>query len=328
MSSATTPIPVWLDCDVGHDDAMAIILAAYHPQIELLGISSVSGNASVDNTTANTLRILKAAGIDDVKVYKGAAKPLVKPAKYASDIHGPTGLDGTILLPDPDYDRYFVNDVNAVNAMHKAIMGSEQPVTVAAVGPLTNVALLVSTYPEVVPRIRTLAIMGGAIGIGNVTAAAEFNIFCDPEAAQIVFNSGIEHIALVPLDVTHTVLSTKAIIQRIHDSVSSPRFAQVVCDLLHYFKATYKSVFGQKDGAPLHDPIAIAYLIRRDAFTEKHVRVDVDCNTGHSNGRTLCDVFNKTKLPPNCWVTTSVDVEWFWNEMIGALVAAGEQSPI
>ncbi|KAJ1962080.1 rRNA-processing protein bfr2 [Dipsacomyces acuminosporus] len=322
MSSTAKPIPVWLDCDVGHDDAMAIILAAYHPQIRLVGISSVSGNASVENTTANAVRMLQVAGIKGVKVYRGAAKPLVKPVEYAADIHGESGLEGTDLLPNPDYDSHFVEGVHAVNAMREAIMGSDEPISVVAVGPLTNIALLLSLYPEVTAKISTLSIMGGSIGIGNTTAAAEFNILCDPEAAQIVFNSGIQNIVLVPLDVTHTVLSTRAVIERIRESITSPNFGKLVCDLLQHFSYTYATVFGIDEGAPLHDPLAIAYLVKQDAFTKKLVRVDVDCNTGYSNGRTLCDMFRKSQRTPNCWVTTSVDVDWFWNEMISALVAA------
>ncbi|KAJ1815486.1 Uridine nucleosidase 1 [Coemansia sp. RSA 2599] len=227
-SQAVQQIPVWLDCDVGHDDAMALILAAYHPGIKLLGVSSVSGNASIENTTANAIRVIQAAGIKGVKVYRGAAKPLTKQTVHASNIHGESGLDGTSLLPPPDYKTYLGSGTNAVNAMHQAIMGSDAPVSIAAVGPLTNIALLVSVYPEVIPRIKTLSIMGGAVRGGNVSDAAEFNIYCDPEAAHIVVHSGIEHIALVPLDVTHTVLASREIIARINREVSVSMFAQLI----------------------------------------------------------------------------------------------------
>ncbi|KAJ2888372.1 Uridine nucleosidase 1 [Coemansia aciculifera] len=321
-------IPVWLDCDVGHDDALAVILAGHHSKLKLLGISSVSGNAPIERTTANAMRVLEVAGIQGVKVYQGASKPLVKPVYHATNIHGESGLDGTKLLLDPDFARYFAADMNAVNGMRAAIMESEEPVSVVAVGPLTNIALLVSVYPEVVPRIRSLSIMGGAIGLGNTTSAAEFNVFCDPEAAQIVLNSGIDHIALVPLEVTHTVLSTEAIIKRIEGEVVSPKFAQLVAELLHYFGSTYLDVFGAKDGAPLHDPVAVAYLIIPEAFSKRRIRVDVDCSDGPARGRTHCDVWAQEGVETNCWLTTEVDVGKFWGEMIGTMVVASKLSPL
>ncbi|KAJ1722786.1 hypothetical protein LPJ53_002842 [Coemansia erecta] len=318
---------MWLDCDVGHDDAMALILAASSPHLKLLGVSSVYGNSSVENTTANAIRVIQAAGIKGVKVYKGAAKPLVKNRVYASDIHGSSGLDGTDLLPDPDMSTYLAQDENAVNAMHRTIMASPEPVSLAAVGPLTNIALLLSIYPEVIPRIKTLAIMGGSMGIGNTTSAAEFNIYSDPEAAHIVLHSGISHIALVPLDVTHTVLATKQIIKRIQDEVAVPKFARLITDLLLYFGSTYKDVFGEKEGAPLHDPVAVAYLFMRNVFTERHIRIDIDCNEGHGRGRTFCDVYKKTMEPANCWLVTSVELEPFWNQMFRRQEIANSSGP-
>ncbi|KAJ2322449.1 Uridine nucleosidase 1 [Coemansia sp. RSA 2704] len=327
-SVPSTPMPVWLDCDIGHDDAMALILAAHNPHLKLLGVSSVSGNSPVENTTENAIKIIQAAGIEGVKVYKGAAKPLVKKSYHAVNIHGPTGIDGTDLLPAADYDKYFASDTNAVNAMYRAIMDSNEPIFIAAVGPLTNIALLLSMYPEVIPKIKTLSIMGGAIGLGNTTAAAEFNIYCDPEAAHIVMNSGLEHIALVPLDVTHTVLASSDVIARIKKTLPEPRFAQLITELLEFFGSTHEDVFEGRDGAPLHDPVAVAYLFMRDGFVEKHIRVDVECGQGNGSGRTYCDIFNCVELSANCWVTTSVDVERFWDEMVSALVVAASKGAL
>ncbi|KAJ1956385.1 hypothetical protein EC988_001377 [Linderina pennispora] len=326
--TTSNPTPVWLDCDVGHDDALALLLAAYHPQIKLLGISAVAGNASLRNTTANAIRVLQAAGIEGVKVYPGASKPLVKPSEHAADIHGESGLDGTDLLPEPDYEKYLGTDKKAIEAIRDVLMTSEEPVTIVAVGPLTNIALLVSVYPEVVPKIHMLSVMGGAIALGNTTAAAEFNIYFDPEAAQIVLQAGIGHIAMVPLDVTHTVLASKAVIERINKEVAEPKFAKLLTDLLWFFGSTYEDVFGEKDGAPLHDPVAMAYVFMRDAFSERLMHVSVDCSQGPCNGRTVCDVKNKSKLEPNCYITTAVDVDRFWDVMIGALVEAAKRSTI
>lgn len=328
MSGTIKPIPTWLDCDVGHDDAMAIVLAAYSPHIKLLGISSVSGNSTIKNTTSNAVSVLQAAGIRDVKVYKGASKALVKTSSHAEDIHGVSGIDGTDLLPKPDFDNFLAKETHAVNAMRDAIMNHPDPVSVVAVGPLTNIALLVNMYPEVVPKIKTLSIMGGAIGIGNISCAAEFNIYYDPEAAQAVLTSGIEHIALVPLEVTHTVLANKEVISRIDEAMPGSKFAQLVKELLLFFTGSYDKMFGEDIGAPLHDPVAMAYLFMRNEFTEKHVHLEVDCSDGPSRGRTHCDMYGKRALPANCWVTTAVNVPAFWNNMIDAMTHASANPSI
>ncbi|KAJ2356646.1 hypothetical protein GGF43_001936 [Coemansia sp. RSA 2618] len=316
---------MFIYCDVGHDDALAIILAAYNPCIRLLGISSVSGNSSVKNTTENTLRVLKAAGVEGVKVYKGASKPLVKKVFHADKYHGPSGIGGVKHMPEADYEKYFDGSCNAVNAMYRAIMESDEPISIAAIGPLTNIALLLSVYPEAASKIKTLSIMGGAIGMGNTTAAAEFNIFCDPEAAHVVLNSKLEHVVFVPLDVTSTVLATEAVIKRISNAVCNPRFAELVTGLLWFYGNTHDDIFGTKDGMALHDPVAVAYLFMRDSFTEKRIRVDVECSQGSGSGRTFCDFFKHTELPENCWVATSVDSNRFWDNMIDALVIASER---
>ncbi|KAJ1731153.1 Uridine nucleosidase 1 [Coemansia biformis] len=313
-----TRIPVWLDCDVGHDDAMALILGAYHPDIRLLGVSSVSGNAPVEKTTENAIRVIQAAGIAGVKVYKGAAKPLVKQVRHHTKVHGASGLDGTDLLPRADYEQYFCADTNAVNAMYAAIMGSSGPVALVAVGPLTNVGLLLSVYPEVATRIRTLAIMGGIVNMGSNMPSSEFNISSDPEAAHIVFGAGIEHVALVPLNVTLTVLASHTIIERINSAVPNPRFAKLITDLLGFSASTHAHALGKDAGAPLHDPVAMAYLVMRGAFTEKHVRVDVDC----VNGKLQCDMQSAQGLPANCWVATSVESSRFWTAMMDAYAQA------
>ncbi|KAJ2397397.1 Uridine nucleosidase 1, partial [Coemansia sp. RSA 2603] len=256
MSSSLDKIPVWLDCDVGHDDAMAIILAAYHPNINLLGISSVAGYSTIKHTTDNAIRVLKIAGIKGVKVHKGAHKPLIKKRVDSSIFHGRTGMARVSNLPDPNYESYFVEDVTAIEAMRKAIMKSPVSVSIVATGPLTNIALLVSVYREVIPRIKTLSIMGGAIGFGDFTPAAEFNFFCDPDAAQMVFQSGIENIVLIPLEVTNTVLSTKTVLKRIQDEITVPKFSTFATEVLRVFGDTFSYIHDDKDGYPLQDPVA------------------------------------------------------------------------
>ncbi|KAJ2784682.1 Uridine nucleosidase 1 [Coemansia javaensis] len=319
---AAAQVPVWLDCDVGHDDAMALILGAYHPRIRLLGVSSVSGNAPLENTTENAVRVLQAAGIAGVKVHRGAARPLVKEARHHTKVHGASGLDGSDLLPPADYEQYLDASTNAVNAMRRAIMDSSEPVAIVAVAPLTNVALLLSVYPEVVPRIRMLSIMGGVTGTGSHRPAREFNLSSDPEALHIVLRSGIAHIALVPLDVTLSVLASRAVIDRISRTTRNPRFAQLITDLLGFSASTHADELGEGAGAPLHDPVAMLYVVMRDAFEEKHVWVDAGEDVGACNGWLRCDMDGEHALPPNCWVTTAVDTARFWDAMVGALVEA------
>ncbi|KAJ2852567.1 hypothetical protein IWW36_000196 [Coemansia brasiliensis] len=324
VSTPVEPVPLWIDCDVGHDDALAIMLAAYNPHIKLLGISTVSGNTSVKNCTKNAIQVLKAAGIEGVKVYEGAAKPLVKKVFHASEYHGPNGLIGAKYLPKADYAKYFDGSCSAVNAMYNAITSSPVPISIAAIGPLTNIALLLGMYPDVVAKIKTLLIMGGSIGMGNITPAAEFNIFCDPEAAHAVLNSTLNHVVMVPLDTTGTVLASKSIVRRIKDTLPDPHFAELITGLFWHYSSEYSDISGVKDGAPVHDPAALAYIFMSELFTGKHIRVDVECNAGLCNGRTLCDFYNCTGQAPNCWVATSLDIDTFWNHMIDSLTAAAK----
>lgn len=270
----------------GHDDAFAILLAAHNPSLLLLGVSTVHGNASLEQTTNNTLSILTAIGRPDVPVHPGAAKPFCRNAVHAADIHGVSGLDGTTLLPQPSSKP--ITKPNAVLPMRHALM--EQPRGTAwlvATGALTNVALLFATFPELVEHIKGLSIMGGAIGggftdapmghvegegerFGNWTRWAEFNIYCDPEAAKSIFSNHTlaAKTTLIPLDLTHQVLATREVQQTLltGTSLSKPSIAainlrQMFHDLLLYFAHTYSDVYGLTEGPPLHDPIAVAVLL-------------------------------------------------------------------
>ncbi|KAJ1828394.1 Uridine nucleosidase 1 [Coemansia sp. RSA 2703] len=169
--------------------------------------------------------------------------------------------------------------------------------------------------------------MGGAIGFGDFTPAAEFNFFCDPDAAQMVFQSGIENIVLIPLEVTNTVLSTKAVLKRIQDGIAVSKFSTFATEVLRVFGDTFSYIHDEKDGYPLQDPVAVAYLVMPHAFVKKHIHVSVECSPGDGNGRSYCDLFNRLKRTSNCWIATSVDVDLFWNEMTDALVKASTNSP-
>ncbi|KAJ5514258.1 hypothetical protein N7463_003810 [Penicillium fimorum] len=289
------PTPLWLDCDPGHDDAFAILIAAHHPSLELLGISTIHGNASLEKTTANAGSILEAIGKPDIPVYPGSNKPFSRPALHAPDIHGESGLDGTDLLPKAT--RPPITDKNAILAMRDALLAQPKGTPwVVATGTLTNVALLFATFPEVVEHIQGLNIMGGAIGggftdapmsrlageesrIGNVTPWAEFNIYCDPESSESIFSNPAlaSKTTMIGLDLTHQVLASQAIQTRIlHGSIHSTEepttLRQILHALLTFFAATYEKAFGLTTGPPLHDPIAVAAILStlNPTFAKKH----------------------------------------------------------
>ncbi|KAI4099582.1 MAG: hypothetical protein LQ339_005880 [Xanthoria mediterranea] len=264
-------------------DAFAILLAAHHPHLELIGVSTVHGNASLAQTTANAGSILTALGVHHIPYYAGAAKPFCREAVHAPNIHGDTGLDGTELLPKAHVGP--VEGGNAVAAMREELLAQPAPWLVAT-GALTNVALLFAAFPEVGDHIRGLSIMGGAIGngftnapmghvrgegerLGNHTPWAEFNIYCDPEAAQSIFSNPLvaRKTTLIPLDLTHQVLATRAVQERLlhGPSVSVGKGAsdvrQLFNELLLFFAHTYADVFGISNGPPLHDPLAVAVIL-------------------------------------------------------------------
>ncbi|KAL4871561.1 hypothetical protein BDV12DRAFT_163972 [Aspergillus spectabilis] len=283
-SVADTPIPLWLDCDPGHDDAFAILLAAHHPSLNLLGITTIHGNASLENTTINATRVLEAIGRPDIPVYPGTKKPFCRPAVHAPNIHGDSGIDGTELLPKAS--RQPITDKNPILAMRDELMAQPQFTPwVIATGTLTNVALLFATFPEVAAHIKGLSIMGGGVGdgfaeapisklmghetrIGNVTPLAEFNIYCDPEASQSLFSNEIltPKTFLMTLDLTHQVLASRDVQTRIlhgdgDPSVPPTVLRQMLYELLLFFASTYETEFGLTTGPPLHDPLAVAAII-------------------------------------------------------------------
>ncbi|KAG5917206.1 hypothetical protein E4U42_007336 [Claviceps africana] len=279
------PVPVWLDCDPGHDDVFAMLLAAYHPGIKLLGISTVFGNAPLDRTTRNAASVLTAIGKhNDIPLHRGSAKALERPAVHAPDVHGESGLDGTDLLPAPQCKPLATP---AVEAMYEAVMA--QPAGTAcivATGSLTNVAAALRKYPDMTAHIRGLSLMGGSLGggfsdavmgmvdneprIGNITPWAEFNIFIDPEAAAEVFHNPdvARKTTVVPLDLSHQVLATDEVRSLLlygqdasQDGLGKTTLRRMLVELLYFFAKTYADVFGITTGPPLHDPIAVAAVL-------------------------------------------------------------------
>lgn len=294
-----------LDCDPGHDDAIAIMLAAKNENIDLLGITVVSGNQSIEKTTRNALNVCEYLGLE-VPVYEGCGQPMIrnKPA-VANDIHGESGLDGPTFAPLTKKKE----EKHAVMYMIDTLLNSDGDITVVTTGPMTNLAMAMRLCPNIIPKIQEIVLMGGAYQLGNVTPAAEFNIFTDADAAHVVFTSG-RRIVMAGLDVTRKVLCYPSIIERMskHNNCASKLFV----DLMTFFSKTQKEVYGW-EGGPLHDPVTIAYLIDPTILTLKEIYTEIDIRSEQSYGRTNCDYFNYLKKEPNSFVAIDIDVEKFWN---------------
>jgi inosine-uridine nucleoside N-ribohydrolase len=302
-----------LDCDPGHDDAIAILLAGHHPQIELLAITTVAGNQSVDKTTLNALKVCSLAGLCSIPIAKGMDRPLVIPAQHAADIHGESGLDG------PDIPEPTIEPVNkhAVDLIIELLLRSDGDITLVPTGPLTNIAMAIRQEPAILPKIRGISLMGGAIGLGNVTSAAEFNVYFDPHAAAIVFGCG-RPITMCPLEVTHQALATESVVNRLH-SANRP-VATLAAELFAFFAETYRKVFGFS-AAPVHDPCAVAAVIDPTIIKSKLVRVEIETVGEWTRGRTVCDMYGSLGKEPNARVGYSLEVERFWDMLIETILA-------
>ncbi|WP_394172202.1 nucleoside hydrolase [Guptibacillus hwajinpoensis] len=301
---------VIIDCDPGHDDAISIILAASSDRIHIEGITTVAGNVEVEKTTLNALRVCELLGLD-VPVARGAEQPLVKTREFAPDIHGDSGLDGPQL---PEVPKKTAIDQHAVDFIIEKVMKSDGEITLVPTGPLTNIALAIQKEPTIVEKIKEIVLMGGGT-FGNWTPTAEFNIYVDAEAAEIVFNCGVP-VTMFGLDVTHQAITTPAILDRINSIETG--VSEFVRDLLVYFTKTYKEVFGF-EGAPIHDACTIAYLIDESIFEYEKVRVDIETKGEYTYGTTCVDRLHVTGREPNVKFAHSLDLEKFWVLLLSAL---------
>lgn len=296
-----------IDTDPGQDDAAAIMLALGSPELEVLGITAVAGNVPLDLTERNARMILEICGRADIPVYAGADRPLSRPLVTAEYVHGKTGLDGV----EPFEPKVPLAEGHAVDFIVDTLR-REAPgtVTLCPIGPLTNIAAALVKAPDIAARIREIVLMGGGyFEGGNVTPAAEFNIYVDPEAAEIVFRSGIP-LTMMPLDVTHKVLTTRARCERLRAVKTRPALAMV--GMLEFFERFDEQKYGT-DGGPLHDPTVIAWLIRPELFTGRHCNVEIETVSELTRGATVVDWWRVTDRPKNAFVVGGVDADGFFD---------------
>ncbi len=300
------PQPIIIDCDPGQDDALALLLALGSPdELDVLAVAAVAGNVPLELTEKNAQKIVALAGRADLAVHAGCDRPMVRDLVTAEFVHGKTGLDGADL-PEPDRplaDEHAVQGI--IRILRTEPAGS---VTLCPVGPLTNIAMAMRLAPDIIRRIKAIVLMGGAIGIGNITPAAEFNIYVDPHAADVVFRSGAP-IVMHGLDVTHKALVTPSRLKAI-EAIGSEVSRAVVGLLTFYNK--FDQAKGEGQGAPLHDPCAIAYIMWPELFSGRKCHVEIDIMSEASMGRTLVDWRQRSEKAPNALAIDEIDGDGFF----------------
>ena len=313
-TTLTTAKPIILDCDPGHDDAISLILAMSSKALKPLAVTTSAGNQTPDKTLNNALRILTLLERHDIPVAAGAPKPLARELIIADNVHGESGLDGP-KLPDPAFEPLAIS---GIELMAQKVRESDEPVTLVPSGPLTNIALFLSTYPELHCKVERIVLMGGAAEAGNWTPAAEFNIFVDPEAADIVYKSGIP-ITMCGLDITHQAQIMDEDIERIR-VIPNP-VAKCVAELLDFFMIYHRDPKWGFEGAPLHDPCTIAWLLKPELFTSYDCWVGVETKGEYTQGMTVVDRYQLTNNPHNTQVLCKLDRQGFVDLIVECLEA-------
>ncbi|MGH3447386.1 MAG: nucleoside hydrolase [Nocardioidaceae bacterium] len=307
--------PILLDCDPGHDDAIAILLAYADPRVDLLGITTVAGNNTVDKCTLNARRVCTVAGIEGVPIAQGAQAPLARSLRISDKVHGASGLDG------PEFGEPTVDVVgqDAVELMYDTLTRHPDPVTLVAVGPLTNVAWLLRKHPDAREHVRELVLMGGSTERGNATPYAEANIYVDPEAAEEVWRSGLE-ITMVGLNVTHQARVTPAVLERLRE-LGTP-LSGICVELMTFFTAAYQGLFSF-DSPPLHDPVAVARVIDSSVVRCVDAPVMIETQGEHTFGATVVDLHHGSGRADNTHVAMGLDQEPFWDMVVNAVRVLG-----
>lgn len=299
-----SPRKIIIDTDPGQDDAVAILLALASPEeIDLLGVTCVAGNVPLDLTSRNARIICELAGKPDVKVHAGCDRPLCGDLITAEHVHGRTGLDG----PDLPAPTMALQERHAVDFIIDTLRYAEPgTVTLCPIGPLTNIATAFNKAPDIIEKLQEIVLMGGAyFEVGNITSAAEFNIYVDPHAAETVFRSGVK-LTVIPLDVTHKALVTRAR-NAAFRALGNP-VGEAVAQMTEFFERFDREKYGQ-DGAPLHDPCVIAYLLRPDLFSGRHINVEIEVNSPLTLGMTVADWWRVTDRAPNAYFLGDVDAD-------------------
>ena len=310
--------PLIIDCDPGQDDAIALLMAiASAEEFDLQGITAVAGNVPLARTEANARRVRDLAGRPELPVYAGCPRPMVRMPVTAETVHGPSGIDGADL-PEPSRP---VEETHAVDFLVQTLAEASRPVTLATLGPLTNVALAIIQDPSILDNVAEIVAMGGAIGLGNVTPAAEFNIYADPHAAHVVFEAGVP-LTMVGLDVTRQAIATPARIDAIRSLGTAPSLA--VSGMLEYYGA--RTLAAYRHGPPLHDPCVIGHLLKPELFEGRDMHVAIELAGEHAQGRTVCDVYGRNEAP-NARVLEYVDADGFFALLTERLARLSVSTP-
>jgi purine nucleosidase len=308
--------PCILDCDPGHDDAVAILLAAASAEIDLRAITTVAGNGTLDKVTYNARRVCTLAGIRDVPIAAGADRPLVRDLETAPHVHGESALDGP-ALPEPDVP---LDPRPADQVIADVAAASGEPVTLIAIGPLTNVALALDRHPELAGLVREIIVMGGSTGRGNHAPYAEFNVYVDPEAAARVFASGLP-VTMIGLNLTHQALATPEVVERL--LALDTDLARVVAGWMTFFGSTYEDLWGLA-GPPVHDACAVAMAIDPTLVRREEAFVAIETEGRWTRGATVVDLHRRLGQAPNAQIAIDLDAERFWDLAIGAVRRLGE----
>jgi purine nucleosidase len=305
-----------LDCDPGHDDAVAMLLAAASPALDLRAITTVAGNGPLDKVTLNARRVCTLAGIRGVPIAAGADRPLRRALETAPHVHGESALDGP-ALPEPDVAL----DPRAADALI-ADVAADEPVTLIATGPLTNVAVALDRHPDLAARVREIVVMGGSTERGNHTPYAEFNIYVDPEAAERVFASGVP-LTMVGLNLTHQALATPPIVDRV--LALATEVARVVAGWITWFGSTYEELWGFA-GPPVHDACAVALAIDPTLVRCVAAFVAIETEGRWTRGATVVDLHDRLGRPANARVAMELDADRFWDLVVGAVETLGAKA--
>ncbi|WP_269914752.1 nucleoside hydrolase [Acinetobacter sp. HY1485] len=301
------PQKIIIDTDPGQDDGVAILLALASPEVEVLGITTVAGNVPLALTSNNARKVCELAGRPDIKVFAGCDRPLKKPLVTAENVHGKTGLDG-IELPEPTMP---LQEQHSVDFLIETFRNApEKTITLCTLGPMTNVAQALIKAPDIASRIKNIVLMGGGFFEGgNITPSAEFNMYVDPDAAKIVFGAGID-LTAIPLDVTHTALTSPEWVAGLR--AFNNKVGEAVAAWTDFFERYDMEKYGS-EGAPLHDPCVIGYVVKPELFTGRHINVEIETQSELTEGATVADWWKVTNRPANAYFMNTIDRDAFFD---------------